>query len=204
MGSFTRQKEYLLSHALARLKIAEVLKMPPADVPLLFEDNTKPSPIPGSLVPGHGSLVTGPWHLSLSHTHLLIACALAPCPVGVDVEPVGRTKHIDDVARRMFHPTEADEVCALIGDEKKLRFTQYWVLREAFYKASGMPLTDMIKGIVFNIDDDEKVQFTINHQPSTIPWQFSLTSPLPDHIMALAVQGPLSHTIKDIQLTEIV
>src|SRR3990167_11397517 len=102
MGSPGRRTEYLLSHTLARVKIAKVLGMKPQDLPLVFENNAKPSTI-------HDPRSTNNWHLSLSHTSSLVAVALAPFPVGVDVEPIGRTKHIDDVARKMFSPQEADD-----------------------------------------------------------------------------------------------
>lgn len=217
-----RQKEYLLSHALARVKIAGVLGLPPVEVPLVFEEGKSPRLLspplckgrPGGVECSAGSLPppTPPYkggevHLSLSHTRSLIACALAPFPVGVDVEQIGRVAHIDDVARRMFHPAEADEVGSLEGDEKKLRFTQYWALREAFYKASGWSLKEACEGVVFRIGEEDRrwktedgkhcflPSFSILHPPSSIlhlpsPWSFSLTRPRPGHILALAANSP--------------
>ena len=182
MGSPGRRTEYLLSHTLARVKIAKVLGMKPQDLPLVFENNAKPSTI-------HDPRSTNNWHLSLSHTSSLVAVALAPFPVGVDVEPIGRTKHIDDVARKMFSPQEADDIVSLAGDEKKLRFTRYWTLREAFYKMAGWPLGRMKQVNFQSVMSDASKRSDMSDK-FPVKCFFSLTRPLPDHMMALAVLSP--------------
>ncbi len=70
---------------------------------------------------------------SLSHSGSYAACAIAPVPVGIDIE-----RHKSDnagVARRFFTRGECEDIT---DDE---RFYLYWTLKESFLKAVGQGLS---------------------------------------------------------------
>jgi phosphopantetheinyl transferase len=79
-------------------------------------------------------------HLSLSHSHGWIACALAPEPVGIDIELVTRrpASTIADLAQLACTPAQRKEL-AQIDDAAQCqqRFVQLWSLKEAWFKQRG-------------------------------------------------------------------
>ncbi len=147
LSNRSRQIQYLLGHALARFKAASLLNLFPQNVPLIFEEGGKPR------LEGNSG-----WHCSLSHTSELIAWAMAPFPVGVDLEGERVIKNPLKIARRFFSTTEVAELESLDEMAQQKRFRQIWCLREALYKAE----TD-----------------------SPHPWQFELFHFF-QHVMALA------------------
>lgn len=79
-------------------------------------------------------------HLSLSHSHGWIACALAPEPVGIDMELITRrpASAIADLAQLACTPDQR-EALAQIADlaQCQQRFVQLWSLKEAWFKQRG-------------------------------------------------------------------
>lgn len=70
---------------------------------------------------------------SIAHTDGAVALAVAPSPVGADIERVCRAPH--GVAERFFTPEE-QAYCAGADD----RFFEVWTRREALAKRTGTPL----------------------------------------------------------------
>jgi len=79
-------------------------------------------------------------HLSLSHSHGWISCALAPEPVGIDMELITRkpASAIADLAQLACTPDQR-EALAHIADlaQCQQRFVQLWSLKEAWFKQRG-------------------------------------------------------------------
>lgn len=79
-------------------------------------------------------------HLSLSHSHGWIACAMAPEPVGVDIEVVTRTpaSAVADLAQLACTPAERAELDQIADEgQRHRRFVQLWSLKEAWFKQRG-------------------------------------------------------------------
>lgn len=157
MGSPKRKREYLLGHGLARMKMAEVLGCIPVEVPLKFEEGKRPE---------HQTSNTEiQMYLSISHTDDLLALAIAPCPLGVDVESTTKSRSYREIAGSYFTPQEVSyifgshEVVSKVSslahthfDPMGLaegetfvspipfRFQQIWTVKEAFYKASNFSI----------------------------------------------------------------
>lgn len=79
-------------------------------------------------------------HLSLSHSHGWIVCAAAPEPVGIDVEVLAResASSLDELALLACTSAERNELASLADEaERRVRFMQWWSLKEAFFKQLG-------------------------------------------------------------------
>ncbi|MDO8518840.1 MAG: 4'-phosphopantetheinyl transferase superfamily protein [Deltaproteobacteria bacterium] len=186
MGHSRRRVEYLLGHALLRLRLSQLLEVPVSEVPLCFEKGEKPY------------LTDSPYFVSLSHCDGWLALAVACFPVGVDVEPVRERQFFGDLVKKSFAPEECAFFETAAPDAALKRFTELWTLREAFFKASGRPLWS--KDYSFEIEG-ESIQLSFPGSPlsfpaafsgeSTIPWNFRLFSPIPERIIALAAKGDL-------------
>lgn len=75
------------------------------------------------------------WHLSLSHSHGLSACAVSAAPgLGLDIEPRARHPHWQKVVRRWFTPNEQ---AWLLSANRCEDFLRVWTLKEAWLKATG-------------------------------------------------------------------
>jgi 4'-phosphopantetheinyl transferase len=77
------------------------------------------------------------WHSSVSHVRAWVAAAVAPDPVGVDVEPV-QERRPELVAEVL----DAREVALLGGDDPE-HFVRAWTAKEAVLKRAGVGLTEL-------------------------------------------------------------
>ena len=70
--------------------------------------------------------------LSISRRGALVALAIAPRPIGVDVEILGRP---EEVPAAMLHKDEAERLADLNGAARHKAFLEIWTLKEAYLKA---------------------------------------------------------------------
>ncbi|MBW7471907.1 4'-phosphopantetheinyl transferase superfamily protein [Marinobacter sp. M216] len=117
-----RKREYLSSRWLIRRAIAGASGLEASDC----------RPVNGR--PVESAAPVG-WHLSLSHSHGLSACATSPGQrIGLDLEPCTRHPHWQRVARRWFTPREQ---AWLLAEDCPETFLRVWTLKEAWLKATG-------------------------------------------------------------------
>ncbi|MFH5831812.1 4'-phosphopantetheinyl transferase family protein [Halalkalibaculum sp. DA384] len=87
------------------------------------------------------------YHLSLAHTSEKVVCGISPTlPVGVDIEPVGRTV-AERLRRRILH----DEERALLADQPIVRI---WTLKEAMVKLEGKGLRTNLNKLKLQVESD--------------------------------------------------
>ena len=76
--------------------------------------------------------------VNISHSGGFVACAVAPTPVGIDVQVSNRASPA--LVRRFFTPEEARYVMEGIDDEQALRFCHIWTMKESYIKRDGRGL----------------------------------------------------------------
>lgn len=79
-------------------------------------------------------------HLSLSHSHGYIACAVASQPVGVDIEVLTRKPRsaLHELAELACTPQERERLNTIADEQQRhLQFMQWWSLKEAWFKRAG-------------------------------------------------------------------
>jgi len=101
-------------------------KIPPQDLRIGTDKNGKPF------------FENAPLHFNLSHSDSAVVAAFAGFPVGIDIESPGRSRRFVDIARRYFHPAEADRLVRSGGEREFLRL---WSAKEAMLKLSGEGLS---------------------------------------------------------------
>ncbi len=127
---------YAVAHVTLRRLLGERLGRTPEAVVLEREPCTHcGGPHGRPVVPGNEV------HFSLSHTNGLVLIALAPAPVGVDVEAVPEASTITDVATQL-HPQERAELAGLPAADRAFGFTRCWTRKEAVLKAAGVGLNE--------------------------------------------------------------
>ncbi|MBB1245324.1 4'-phosphopantetheinyl transferase superfamily protein [Streptomyces durbertensis] len=126
---------YTGAHVALRLLLGARLDVPPTKIELVRE------PCPCCDEPhGRPALAGGGGpHFSLSHSGDLALIALAPTPVGADVERLPRARTVDEVAGSL-HPREAKELAGLPTAERPVAFARTWARKEAYLKGIGTGL----------------------------------------------------------------
>jgi 4'-phosphopantetheinyl transferase len=181
---FDRDKrDFAAAHGLVRRVLSMHADIAPADWQFDGSPNQKPR------VAAHQA-GTPPLSLSLSHTHGLVACAVARgVDVGIDVELVDRVVDAHEVARRFFAPKEIAMLdgCA-DAEERSRKFVELWTLKEAYVKAIGRGLVVPLDEFCFTIDAAGSVGFEAGPEMVAGPFAFALLSPLPTARVAVAVR----------------
>ncbi|GAA2258826.1 4'-phosphopantetheinyl transferase superfamily protein [Streptomyces amakusaensis] len=127
---------YAVAHVALRRLLGERLGLPPEAVAL----TRKPCTQCGG-PHGRPAISGDPVHFSLSHTQGLVLIALAPVPVGADVENLPSATTVDEIAGEL-HPGERAELAELPAGERPLAFARCWTRKEAVLKASGVGLNE--------------------------------------------------------------
>jgi 4'-phosphopantetheinyl transferase len=175
------RRDYAVAHGLLRRSLSRYADVPPESWRFCERPGGKPA-----LVGDHGM----PWlSFNLSHTHGLVACAIARgSEVGVDVESARRAVDAG-VANAFFSEVEnADLRRCASPVARATRFCQLWTLKEAYIKAIGKGLSHPLNTIVFGFRDDESIIFTPPADVDAKAWQFALFAPTEKDWLAVAVR----------------
>ena len=95
------------------------------------------SPSSKPFIPGHPEI-----HFSLSHCERCVACAVAPVPVGIDVETL---QYDPSLAQMVCSAEEMALIDASASPEEA--FTSLWTRKESYLKMTGEGLRDDLKSV---------------------------------------------------------
>jgi 4'-phosphopantetheinyl transferase len=178
MGSATLRRRYVLAHAGLRILLGRACGVRPADVRVRSDpcrrcgaDHGKPR------------LVDAPWEFNLAHSGEYALAAVAPRPVGVDIERVRTRYPIDDVSRRFFAPSERDLLARVPPGRRHRPFFSCWTQKEAVVKATG-------EGLTRDLDSFSVVPVgrPVELEPGR-RWRVQPVSSPPGYVAALAAEG---------------
>ncbi|MDX1816757.1 MAG: 4'-phosphopantetheinyl transferase superfamily protein [Marinobacter sp.] len=125
-----RRREYLTSRWLIRQALAGASGESPRDCRPISGRPTASETPPG-------------WHLTLSHSHGLSACAVGPLAgIGIDIEPRRRHPRWEKVVQRWFSPVEQ---AWLLTTGTPADFLAAWTLKEAWLKATGRGIANNLQ-----------------------------------------------------------
>ena len=89
-------------------------------------------------------------HFSISHSSHFVACAMADCEIGIDIQHLVKVN--EPLMRRVLSDEELEMVMALQGEERQMLFARLWALKEAYLKAVGTGITDDFPS--FSLEND--------------------------------------------------
>jgi len=135
-----------------------------------------------------------PLRFNLSHNDELIICAVClDNNIGCDIENVGRKISVNAIADRFFSTQEAQLIKA-----HPTRFFEYWTLKEAFVKATGLGISQGLETFSFDIKEAKETQFNDNiqltftekcQQQTPEDWYQALIFPDDKHCIGLSVNN---------------
>jgi 4'-phosphopantetheinyl transferase len=128
---------------------------------------------------------------SLSHSHEMALCAVAPAgEIGVDVEWCRELPHAD-LADRFFAADEAAALRALPEEGRAAGFFACWTRKEAYVKAKGLGLSLSLQAFSVTADPGEAPALLASaHAPTDVAryvlWEIPVS---PGYRAALAYDG---------------
>ena len=84
---------------------------------------------------------------NISHSSNYVACVIGNRPVGIDIEKARKGRQ--NLAKRFFDVSEAEWIKECDSDE---RFFRIWTLKEAYGKATGQGVLDILDKIVYRLE----------------------------------------------------
>lgn len=138
---------------------------------------------------------------NLSHNDHIIICAIClDKDIGCDIEDLTRKVSINAIAKRFFSKQEA-----LLIKKTPRRFFEYWTLKEAFVKATGLGISQGLETFSFVINAPKETHFNDNinltfdekaRQKSPQDWYQALLFPDDKHCIAVSVNNKKQTDIK--------
>lgn len=171
---------YVAAHALVRSVLAGYLRMHPTY--LRFGAGRYGKPFLATANEG--------LRFSLTHAGDIVACAVAPDRVGIDVEAVSELRDWQSIARRFFTPAERSTLQAAAEPDARRLFFKMWTCKEAVLKAIGTGLSEGVETVVI---ERRESGWSVAAGPGTSAWTIA-ELPLPDpHVGCVCWSGGPRH-----------
>ena len=147
------QHDALITRAFVRTVLALYTDLNAQDLIFAITEHGKPELCNSSL----------PIRFNLSHNNDLIICAVClNHDIGCDVESLSRKISVNSIAKRYFSANEYQSLQVLPFTAQKARFFEYWTLKEAFVKATGLGISQGLDTFAFQIETTEQAAFNDN------------------------------------------
>lgn len=126
---------------------------------------------------------------SISHCQEGYAVALASAPVGVDVEARRELEPLA-LARRFFCAREVAYLETFSGTGLVDAFLNIWTLKESLVKASGHPLSTVLRHFAFGFEESGSI-YCVDEQAGvrTEAYRFASFWPTTDITLSISVKG---------------
>lgn len=140
-----------------------------------------------------------PLRFNLSHNNELIICTVClEHNIGCDIENLSRKISIESIAKRYFSENEYQVIKNSDESIRNSTFFEYWTLKEAFVKATGLGISQGLDSFSFtigkkttsNINNNISIQFKENcSEKHPQEWFNYLIYPDNKHCIGLSVQN---------------
>lgn len=183
-GRFVQERHrhlYIFAHGLLRFALSNwAPAVAPADWSFVADRHGRP------LVAAPA--IAQPVHFSLSHTEGCVACTISGIEtVGVDVERMEERGSLWDIAQHAFAAAEIAALRGLPPGEFFDRFFDYWTLKEAYLKATGLGLHLPLDQFAIRLSGNTiAISFTDEIDDDPRRWHFTRRSPSAQHRLAIA------------------
>lgn len=180
-ASDRHRHNYLVSHALKRFVIAQILGESPDRLTFTATETGKP------LI--HSPSYDRSCHFNISHSEGRVVVAVSQNPVGIDVENTSRSIPDLAIAKRFFAAREYSLIAAHPPETQSLQFFKHWTLKEAYLKAEGWGLANRLDAIAFDVSDPIVMTVLDPIAAPSANWRFWQTPLAPNHLLSVAYQS---------------
>lgn len=178
-------RHFIVARGIVRLVLSHYLDCPPAEVQFALGAYGKPSV---TMQPNGLDLR---FNVSHSHELALIAVTLGR-EVGVDIEQIRPLDDADLIAEHFFSLSERAVLRSLPAAAKQQGFYACWSRKEAYIKATGLGLTQVLSEFDVTLAPHEPIRLVrVQDKPAEAQhWSYLSLSPPAGYAAALIVAGP--------------
>jgi 4'-phosphopantetheinyl transferase len=133
-ASNKRQREFVAGRYLARQCLSQLTNTSAQN--WLIQRSTKGAPI--AICQERHDF--GDTYLSITHGELFCAVAVSNRPIGIDLQQIEPLSRWQAIQTRVFSERELSAMQYLNDEERSIRFTELWAIKEAFGKFHGIGL----------------------------------------------------------------
>lgn len=178
----TARRHYILSHAALRQILATHLNQPAPEIKF----HTGPNGKPALAAPNPARL-----EFNLTHSGALALVAISRnAEVGIDVEILRPMRDAVAIARRFFTHSEAAALEALDPSEQSAAFLNLWTRKEAFVKATGHGIVNMLARHEVSWDEQAVLRSIDGDADQAAHWSLHSFTPAAGYLAAVAVHAP--------------
>ena len=183
-GSHQARIRFVAARGYLRAILGACLGSRPQDIEFACGPKGKPS-LCGAL--SHSGL-----QFNLAHSGDLAVFAVAlHGVVGIDVEQIRPIPELPAMIEQFYSARECAHLKQLSGEEQLTAFLKIWTKKEAWLKASGDGLTDMLKSLeVLSRPGERVLSVKQPDSPAGAGFRLHELAPAPGYIGALAVTPP--------------
>jgi 4'-phosphopantetheinyl transferase len=141
------RRRYVVARSTLRKLLGLYLNEHPTEIEITIDEIQKPH-----LAVKHAAASL---HFNVSHSGDLAVIGFAVgCEIGIDVEQLRNVGHLEQIARRFFHPLETNAVLSTPASDRNLAFLRCWTGKESILKAWGTGIVGNLAGFQVPIDSD--------------------------------------------------
>ncbi|HEX3615549.1 MAG TPA: 4'-phosphopantetheinyl transferase superfamily protein [Solirubrobacteraceae bacterium] len=149
------RRRFVAAHTALRRELGERLEADPAELEFTRDPCSScggPHGRPIVLRPGGSLARRAELHFSLSHSGSQGLLAIAPTPVGVDIEALPEASMCQQLTA-LLHPREQVRILSAPEEAQRTLFTRLWCRKEAYLKGLGVGLAhDSTEGYISSLE----------------------------------------------------
>ena len=165
------------SHVVTRVLLKTVLDhfLDAKEIIIKFADSGKPY------------LPDCPVQFSVSHSGSWGGVVISEWPVGIDIEKFRVLENKEALAQRFFSP---EEFKIIKESSDPNLFFRFWTAKEAFVKASGIPLAKSLRETKLSFDGHKNLSLSQN-ETSGHSWQLHESKLITNYAATIACKNPI-------------
>ena len=173
------QRHFVASRGFLRHVLARYLGAKSSQLRFTYNEYGKPS------LAGKESL-----QFNMSHSHEVALVAVSRnAAVGLDVEHIRADFASEEIATRFFSRLEVETFSSLPMEERVVAFFRCWARKEAYIKAIGKGLSQLLDRFDVSLAPDEPAALLRADEDDSLSWTMSDIDVGADYASALAVEG---------------
>ncbi|HZV33791.1 MAG TPA: 4'-phosphopantetheinyl transferase superfamily protein [Verrucomicrobiae bacterium] len=176
------RRRFIIGRGILRAILGKYLRIPPAQIRFTYAHHGKPA-----LADLAG---TDELHFNLAHSEELAVFAMSRIRgIGIDVEKQRPIDDAESIAERFFSAHESRQLKSLPAQKKQDGFFNLWTRKEAWLKATGEGLGEMLNQIEVSLRPDEPARLLsiFNDTKAATEWSLRELIPANGFVGALAI-----------------